>query len=82
MATLALMGSLGIGLMWGWLLILVSNQQPQQPERHILLLLIATAVMVSQIYSMNGLPAVWVFLITAVFSGIIHLSWRRRLRQQ
>jgi hypothetical protein len=75
-------GSIGMGLVWGWLLVLIWRDVPgQRPWRHFLATLLAT-VPASGVFLWladggHGL----VFVGTAVFSFSLHLAWRTRLRR-
>lgn len=75
-------GSMGIGLVWGWLLLLVWREVPgQRPLRHLIASFIATILACALfIWLAEGIH-LFVFVGTAVFSFILHLSWRTRLRE-
>ena len=76
-------GSMGIGLVWGWLLVLIWHDVPgKRPWRHALASLLAT-LLASWVFVWLTDGLFWlVFVATAVFSFTLHLAWRTRLRDQ
>lgn len=76
-------GSVGTGLVWGWLVVLVWREVPgQRPLRHILASLLATLLASWLFIWFTDWIHLSVFGGTAVFSFILHLAWRTRLRNQ
>jgi hypothetical protein len=75
-------GSVGIGLVWGWLLLLIWREVPgQRPLRHIIASLIATTLASALFIWLTDGIHLLVFVGTAVFSFILHLAFRTRLRE-
>jgi hypothetical protein len=76
-------GSAGIGLVWGWLLILIWRDVPgKRPLRHLLAGLLATALATAWFIWLAGWTYWLVFGGTAVLSFTLHLAWRTRLRNE
>jgi len=77
-------GSLGIGLMWGWLLVLLRGQAAaQRPSWRVLLILfLATAALSGLIAWLADGLTVLLFGGTAVISFIVHLAWRHALAER
>lgn len=76
-------GGIGMGLVWGWLLVLVWRDAPAKlPFRSAAFLLFATILMGTQQFLFNGGEQVVVFGVTAVIAFSIHLAWRIRLQNQ
>jgi hypothetical protein len=83
MNEMALAGSVGMGLVWGWLLVLIWRDVPgKRPLRHSLASLLATAPVGGLVTWLADWIHLLVFVGTAVFSFILHLAWRTRLRNQ
>lgn len=77
------MGSAGLGLVWGWLLVLVWREAPgKRPLRTTAALFLATALISWQLYLFANWPQMIVFGVTAVIAFSIHLAWRTRLRNE
>lgn len=75
------LGSVGMGLVWGWLLVLVRGFQPtQSPFRNFIPLVLATAFFAQQLYMFSGGQALLLFLGAATISLAVHLTWRRSLK--
>lgn len=76
-------GSAGIGLVWGWLLILIWRDVPgKRPLRHFLASLLATALVTVWFIWLADWIHWFVFGGTAVLSFTLHLAWRTRLRNE
>lgn len=76
-------GSMGIGLVWGWLLILIWRDVPgKRPLRHFLAGLLATTLLIVLVVWLTDWVQGLVFVGTAVFSFTLHLAWRTRLRNE
>jgi hypothetical protein len=76
-------GSIGMGLVWGWLLALIWREVPgKRPLRHILASLLATVLIGILFIWLTDWIYLLIFVGTAVFSFILHLAWRARLRNE
>jgi hypothetical protein len=76
-------GSMGIGLVWGWLLILIwQDVLGKRPLRHFLAGLLATTLLIVLVVWLTDWVQGLVFVGTAVFSFTLHLAWRTRLRNE
>lgn len=80
---MALIGSVGLGLVWGWWLGLTSRHGAwQRPFRPLFLLLLPTLMAAALLWALvDGQTAV-LFLAALIFSLFIHLSWRQKLAQE
>ena len=77
---IAILGSMSIGLVWGWLLVLVGGRD-QRPWPGLLLLGLATLLAAAQFFFLVGRQSLIFFLLAAALSLLLHLGWRRSLRQ-
>lgn len=74
-----MLGSLGMGLMWGWL-ISVPKGRNRQPARTFLALGLATLTLGSEVFIFADWRALALFLGASALAFLIHLGWRRELR--
>ena len=80
---MTLAGSVGMGLVWGWLLVLIWRDVPgKRPLRHFLASLLATALVCVLFIWLADRIHLLFFGGTAVISFILHLAWRIRLRNE
>lgn len=78
-----LAGSIGMGLVWGWLIVLIWRDVPgKRPLRHFLAGLIATTFLTVLVVWLTSWFHGLVFVGTAVFSFSLHLAWRTKLRNE
>lgn len=76
-------GSVGMGLVWGWLLVLIWRDVPgKRPLRHFLASLLATILLIVLAAWLTDWVQGLVFVGTAVFSFSLHLAWRSKLRNE
>ncbi len=76
-------GSVGMGLVWGWLLVLIWRDVPgKRPLRHFLATLLATILLIVLVAWLTDWIHGSVFMGTAVFSFTLHLAWRTKLRNE
>lgn len=76
-------GSVGTGLVWGWLVVLIWREVPgKRPLRHVMASLLATFLVGGLFIWLTDWIHLFVFGGTAVFAFILHLAWRTRLRNQ
>ena len=81
MVPLPLIGSAGMGLVWGWLLGLF-EARAQKAVRDILLLLGATALAAVQVFLFVDWVATVVFAGTAALAWLLHKLWLDGLREK
>jgi len=75
------LGSMGMGLMWGWLLILFGGRGPlRRPLVNAFALALATLIYALQLVWFSDGQAVIYFLATTIISLTLHLAWRHSLR--
>ncbi|MCB9421356.1 MAG: hypothetical protein H6667_16250 [Ardenticatenaceae bacterium] len=80
---MTLTGSVGMGLVWGWLLVLIWRDVPgKRPLRHFLASLLATVLITALFIWLTDWIHWLVFAGTAVFAFMLHLAWRTRLRNE
>ncbi len=76
-------GSLGLGLTWGWLLILIWRDVPgKRTFRHTSAAIFATSLISLQLFLLTDWRQVIVFGITAVIAFSVHLVWRIRIQNK
>lgn len=76
---LILAGCIGLGLVWGWLLVLVgagNEKRPWRARSSLALITLATALLL--LWQFGRLP-LFAFALAAIFTGCIHFAWRRQL---
>lgn len=80
---MTIMGSIGLGLVWGWLLVLIGRDVPgKRPLRHFLAALLATILQMVLVIWLTDWMDGMIFMGTAVFSFTLHLAWRTKLRNE
>ena len=80
---MVIMGGVGMGLVWGWLLILVWPVVPgKRPFRNIAAIFLATTLVGFQHLLFTDWRQALVFLGTAVIGFSAHLAWRHRLQNE
>ena len=75
------LGSLGVGLVWGWL-IAGASHSVRKPIRNVLLLSIATSFISAEVIWLAGWRAFPSLLGAAGGAFLAHLAWRRRLSER
>lgn len=75
---ITLLGSTGVGLVWGWLLAGVSGSG-RKPILNVLLLCIATALLLLEVLWLAGWRSAVFVLGAAGIAFLIHRGWRRVL---
>lgn len=76
-------GSVGIGFVWGWLLILFwRDGSGKRPLRYFTASLFSTILASGMFIWLTDSNHLLVFGGTAVIALTLHLAWRTRLRQQ
>ncbi len=79
---IAALGSLGLGLAWGWLIGLFSRSVQSFRLFHILALGAATALLALETWLLRYLQAALFFLAATAFAAGCHLIWLYYLRQR
>ncbi len=76
-------GSIGLGLVWGWLLGLVwRDMLGKRPLHSAGALLLATILVSLQQFLFTNWQRTVIFGVTAVISFSVHLAWRTRLQSE
>lgn len=76
------LGSIGLGLMWGWLLVLALRMPVKRPFVTAVVLLSATGAVASMPFLFSGGPSLIRFIVAAALAAYAHKVWLRRLSQQ
>ena len=76
-----LLGSIGVGLVWGWLLGGFGDTA-RGSLINVLSVLIATSLLLLEVYWLASWSGVGISLGALVLSLLLHLGWRRSLRQR
>jgi prepilin signal peptidase PulO-like enzyme (type II secretory pathway) len=82
---LSILGSLGIGLVWGWLAGFISFRAPHISSQNVkawIALGSGTVALWGTLGAFLGWRLAIIFLIGASVSYLIHHSWRNSLQQQ
>jgi hypothetical protein len=76
------LGSVGMGLVWGWLLVLIggSSTPGKRPFRNFLALSLATIIFGLHFLLFGSEQTLFLFLLAVPCSLILHLAWRQSLR--
>jgi hypothetical protein len=77
-AVLGTFGSIGMGLVWGWLVGSLSGRL-HQPLRAFLSISLVTLMIVAQVMLFLDWIRMLLFLGAALFTLFIHIVWRRKL---
>jgi hypothetical protein len=85
MSAVATVGSVGVGLVWGWLIKPVlprldDDWRPAEATRHALQV-VASACLVFEIVVLDSPSAGVVFLVAASFAVVSRRIWQGRLQQ-
>lgn len=76
---IAALGSVGLGLVWGWLLGMLGGRRPR-PMRNGLILGIASLLPAAQLLLLVNWRALALFGGAVAVAFLLHLGWLRRLR--
>lgn len=76
------LGGVGIGLVWGWLLVLVGDSQGprERPFRNAFALTLATFLLGLCLFLLSNGQNLFLFALATPFSLMLHFAWRRSLR--
>ncbi|MCP5094853.1 MAG: hypothetical protein GY943_04800 [Chloroflexi bacterium] len=75
-------GSIGLGLMWGWLIVLTVRTPRKRPFTNALALLLATAAIAATQFYFSGHPSLIRFFIATFLAYFAHMVWLRGLQQR
>lgn len=78
---ITLLGSVGIGLVWGWLL----GNLEGRVRRPLVVgwsTSLATLLLATLVLMFTDRRALWLFLGAAALSLLLHLAWRQELRRR
>jgi hypothetical protein len=75
---ITLLGSIGVGMVWGWLLAGVSGSG-RKPILNVLLLSVATTLLLAEVLWLAGWRSAVFLLGAAGMAFLIHRCWRRVL---
>ena len=81
MGTLTALGSIGLGLAWGWLIGKLDGRIAR-PRVVGLSVVGATAAFTGELFWLAGLGAVPYFLGAALVTVFLHTQWRKELRKR
>ncbi len=75
-------GSVGLGLVWGWWLVLAGEARWKRPFPILLALILPTILLPLLLGWFHQWPTALAFLIAAALAFFTHLAWRQELRQE
>lgn len=75
---IVLLGSMGLGLMWGWLIGSLEGRV-RHAFKSILSVVVATLLLATSIILLTNWDALFFFLGASVFTLLFHSGWRREL---
>lgn len=79
---IGILGSLGLGLVWGWLIGILSRALPARSLLHYLALGLATALLALETWLLVDWRAAVFFVAAATLALCLHLIWLHSLRRQ
>lgn len=74
------LGQLGLGFVWGWYLGLLSGDEGKRPFKNTATLLLLTTIFTLFLYWQNTPQLPIPFLLTTIFSFIIHKAWINKIK--
>ncbi len=76
-------GVIGMGLMWGWLMVLLVDQSmAKRPFINLATVALITIWLGWTIYVLAGSAPLIPFFIAFIISFLIHIAWRAQLRRK
>lgn len=78
---ITLLGSIGIGLVWGWLISRLDGSV-HRVLSSVLAVGVSTLLLAAEIYLFSSWRGVFLFLSAVSLAWLLHLGWRRELRQR
>jgi len=78
---MSMLGSSGVGLVWGWLAGSIKDRM-RRPNRNVLAISLTTLAISTQLLSVAHWQALLFFFGAAFFAFLIHVAWRRELRDR
>ncbi len=80
---ITMIGTVGMGLVWGWLLLLIGGRgQAKRPFLTPFFLFLATFLVTVYLFLLTTLAASILFLIAALLTAFFHLAWQQELRRR
>jgi hypothetical protein len=77
---IAILGSLGLALVWGWLLVLPKLHVPRSLRR-VIGMTAGTGLVSCEVVALAGLQQLLVLFLGALGGCLLHLAWQRQLRR-
>lgn len=77
--SIALIGSAGLGAVWGWLLGMAEGNT-LHPVKAVAALIFATAVIAAEVLALAGSKKLIAFGVATFLTLFLHIGWRRDLR--
>lgn len=71
-------GSIGFGMVWGWLILLPDERNFRRPFVAITLS-ITTMILAAEVYYLANLKAIPFFVAATAAAAFVHSQWRREL---
>jgi hypothetical protein len=78
---MALLGGLGLGLVWGWWLVLLGSSGRKRPLPFFIALILPTLLFPWLLEGLAGWETAVTFLGATFLSLFTHLAWRQKLAQ-
>ncbi len=78
---ISVLGAIGLGLVWGWLMAWLIGQALRSP-RTIVVLGVATLLLATEVLFLAGRLALVLSLSMVVLALVLSLAWQHRLRKR
>lgn len=79
---MATLGSVGLGMVWGWWLVLVGGARWQRPWPTLLTLIFPSILLLLFLGWRHQWPTALAFLIASLLAFFTHIAWRQKFRPQ
>ena len=80
---IASLGGIGIGFVWGWLVVLFYGRgRARRPYLNLFVAAAAAALVAVDVFTVTGWQTLMFFLGATVFVLCIHLGWLQSLRER
>ena len=76
------LGGVGLGLVWGWWLVLVASPMQARSQRAAIVLGSSSLALGAGVAILVGFPSVVAAVVAAVSASIAHIAFKGALRQQ
>lgn len=81
--SITVIGAISMGLVWGWLLLLIGGRgQAKRPFLTPFLLFAATCLVTIYLFILTTLTTSILFLIATFLTAFFHLAWQQELRRR